>query len=51
MEWEWRGGGKVSLGVERQVDYWGSPNNVPSSVSSEGLSLGTQPAVGCGRSY
>lgn len=25
-------GGGVSLAVERQVDYWGSPCNVPSSV-------------------
>lgn len=41
MEWEgWGGGGEVSLAVERQVDYWGSPCNDPSSVSSEGLSLG-----------
>lgn len=43
--------GNVSLAVERQVDFWGRPNNLPNSVSSEGLSLGTQPAVGCGKSY
>lgn len=46
------GGGKGSLGVEMQTDnYWGGLNSLPNSVSSEGLSLGTQPAVGCGRSY
>lgn len=43
-------GGDVSLGVERQVDCWADSNNLPNSVSPEGLSLGTQPAVGGGRS-